>query len=337
METAFAHESELHRIITEDAGPPVLAVLHGGHSPDAAALSLHTAGAVADAATTCGFEAHLVDVHSDALLTLGDKLHACRAILTLADVPPDAGSLQGLLNYLDIKYVGAGVAGSSLTAHHLTARRVLRDVGVPLPAHGQVRAHLNAYDEALRITDEANAATIRSRPVTGAWDIRITPALPLDPRVFEDDITAWTGSAVSVDALSDLIARAAPFTPLMYESDIVGETLWVAVLDDAEAEPYTLPPRETGEPKAEQETLVRARDLALRAHRALHLRGVALHRFTRYRTTRLVWREVQTHPDLSPTGLLTEMVAAHHGWSYPDLIDDLLGSAITDALEAGGV
>ncbi|WP_344076368.1 hypothetical protein [Streptomyces crystallinus] len=274
-----------------------------------------------------GGEAHLVEAAGFALPSLVDKLDGeVRALVTTMEVPRDAGSLQGLLNYLEIPYAGSGVAGCAIAAHQVTARRLLQAAHVPVPAYGLVRPRSSPYSEAQRIMRQASAGVVRIQPQAPARG----PAGPGD--------SVWRGpsTAAGAEALSDLLTVAGPFGPLMYESDEPGQTLWVGVIDDAEGQPHTLPGLEA-EPRAaaDKETLGRARRLALRAQRALHLRGYALHRFTRSQDTGLFWREVQTHPDLSPTGRLFQITSAHHGWTHLEFIEALLNTCDTDLTEGG--
>ncbi|GGP78655.1 MULTISPECIES: hypothetical protein [Streptomyces] len=298
-------------------------VLHGGQYADSAAHSLMCARTVADAVTNLGGEAHLVESDGCAIPSLVDKLDSeLEAILTIADVPRDAGTLQGLLNYLDIPYAGSGVAGCSTAALPVTVRRLLQAADVPVPPYGLVRPHASPHREAHRIMQEASS-----------WSVCIQSLAPARRPAGPGD-TAWTGPAFAAepDALTDLLTLAAPHGPLMYESDIGGQTLWVAVIDDLEGQPHTLPVQEATPSlaPASKEILARARQLALRAQAALHLRGYSLHRFTRYQDTLLIWRGVQIHPDLSPTGRLFQIAEAHHGWTHPDFVNALLNTCVTD-------
>lgn len=210
---------------------------------------------------------------------------------------------------------------ATLAARPVTARTLLRAAQVPVPPHGPVAAHAGLRAEALRIWGEASGR------------VRVLPVLPAPvPLGAEGDtVLACAGAADTLDALTDLLTHAAPAALLMWESDIAGQSLWIGILDDGQGDPYALRPLPcSGMPPADRATLARARRLALRAHQVLLLRGLSLHRFTRSKATQLLWREVQTQPDLSPTGLLPQMATAHHQYAYAEFIYSLLDNSATD-------
>ena len=107
-----------HAALAQRAGK--VAVLMGGLSAERE-VSLDTGGAVLDALRRQGVDAHAVDPRDDAVRALLDGGYDA-AWIALHGRGGEDGSIQGLLEYLQLPYTGSGVAGSALCIDKLRAK-----------------------------------------------------------------------------------------------------------------------------------------------------------------------------------------------------------------------
>jgi D-alanine-D-alanine ligase len=125
-----------------------VAVLAGGRSSEHD-VSLHSAEAVRRGIAEAGHEVLPVTierggawVHEDEALSLtpGGGLLGADAVFGVLHGPfGEDGTVQGLLELLDVPYVGAGVLASSLCMDKIVFKEVLAAAGVPQVAYAAVR------------------------------------------------------------------------------------------------------------------------------------------------------------------------------------------------------
>ena len=291
-----------------------VAVLYGGISAERE-VSLSSGRQVIDALRQAGFDVIPVLVGAD-----------LRAVLTALDPAPDVvfnalhgrfgedGTIQGVLDWLNIPYTHSGVRASALAMDKQAAKTVFAGAGLPVAAGVVIPV------------DVLEAAD----PMPLPYVIK-----PLNE-----------GSSVGVEILRDgdnrraEIARAWRFGPeAMVEEYIPGREITVGVMGDralavteirAEAgtfydyeSKYSAGGSRHQIPAAiHPETYARALDVAVAAHRALGCRGASRADFRLDEGEdgpgRLVLLEVNTQPGLTPTSLLPEQ-AAYHGIGFPEL------------------
>jgi D-alanine-D-alanine ligase len=127
-----------------------VAVLAGGRSSEHE-VSLNSAGFVREAVGEAGHEVLPVTVersgawvHDGTALELspGGGLLAADAVFPVLHGPfGEDGTVQGLLELLDVPYVGAGVLASSLCMDKVVFKEVLAAAGVPQVPYAAVREH----------------------------------------------------------------------------------------------------------------------------------------------------------------------------------------------------
>ena len=127
-----------------------VAVLQGGRSSEHE-VSLNSAAFVREAVAEAGHEVLPVTierggawVHDGEALTLvpGGGLLDAGAVFPVLHGPfGEDGTVQGLLELLDVPYVGAGVLGSSLCMDKVVFKEVLAAAEVPQVAYAAVREH----------------------------------------------------------------------------------------------------------------------------------------------------------------------------------------------------
>lgn len=110
-----------------------VAVLFGGKSAERE-VSLKSGQAVLAALQGAGVDAFGIEVGDDLLQRLaGERID--RAFIVLHGRGGEDGSMQGLLECLDIPYTGSGVLASALAMDKLRTKQVWQSVGLPTPRH----------------------------------------------------------------------------------------------------------------------------------------------------------------------------------------------------------
>ncbi|RJG11849.1 D-alanine--D-alanine ligase [Pseudomonas cavernicola] len=110
-----------------------VAVLFGGKSAERA-VSLKSGNAVLDALQSAGVDAFGIDVGDDFLQRLvSEKID--RAFIVLHGRGGEDGSMQGLLECLEIPYTGSGVLASALAMDKLRTKQVWQSLGLSTPRH----------------------------------------------------------------------------------------------------------------------------------------------------------------------------------------------------------
>ena len=288
----------------------VVAVLYGGMSAERE-VSLSSGRQVISALRQAGYEVRAIDA--------GVDLAALIAALT---PPPDVvfnalhgkfgedGAIQGVLDWLGIRYTHSGVRASALAMDKAAAKAIFAAAGLPVAAGGLVDVfELEAADPM--------ALPYVVKPVNEGSSVGVEIIHAGDNRRAE-------------------IARAWRFgSHAMVEEYIPGRELTVSVMDDRalavteivsangfydyEAKYAEGGSRHVIPAAIDAKTYAEAMAMALAAHRALGCRGASRTDF-RYddEAGRLVLLEVNTQPGLTPTSLLPEQ-AAHVGIGFPEL------------------
>jgi D-alanine-D-alanine ligase len=289
--------------------PKRVAVLHGGMSAERE-VSLNSGRQVIEALRETGFEVTPIEVTAD----LG-------ALIAALTPPPEIvfnalhgrfgedGTVQGILDYMNIPYTHSGVRASALAIDKAAAKAVFAHAGLPVAPH--------------RIIDIAE----------------LTDHDPLPPPYVVKPVNEGSSVGVSIIRPGDnqkvKIVEEWHYGPAMVEQYIPGRELTVCVLEDralvvteiltneefydyhakyaAGASRHVLPAN------LPEEITNQALDIALAAHSALGCRG-ASRADLRYdeATRRLVLLEVNTQPGLTRTSLLPEQ-AAYIGMGFPEL------------------
>ncbi len=303
-----------------------VAVLYGGISAERE-VSLSSGKQVIDALRGAGFEVTPVLVGAD-----------LRAVLTALDPAPDVvfnalhgrfgedGTIQGVLDWLNIPYTHSGVRASALAMDKQAAKTVFAGAGLPVAVGAVVGM------EALEASD----------PLPLPYVIK-----PLNE-----------GSSVGVEIMRDGDNRRAEIArnwrfgaEAMVEEYIPGREITVGVMGDralavteirAQAGAFYDYESKYAEGGSRHQipapihpdTYARALDVAVAAHRALGCRGASRADFRLDEGEdgpgRLVLLEVNTQPGLTPTSLLPEQ-AAYQGIDFPTLCAWMVENAVCRA------
>jgi D-alanine-D-alanine ligase len=125
-----------------------VAVLAGGRSSEHE-VSLNSAASVGDGLRAAGHDVVWVELARDGTwlhdgvelaLRPGRGLLDCEAVFPALHGPfGEDGTVQGLLELLDVAYVGAGVAASAVAMDKDLFKKVMRDSGIPVARHHAIR------------------------------------------------------------------------------------------------------------------------------------------------------------------------------------------------------
>src|SRR3954465_5848795 len=107
-----------------------VAVLMGGWSSERP-VSLSSGNACADALEAEGFRVTRVDVGRD-IMTVLAELKPDRAFNALHGPFGEDGTIQGVLEYLEIPYTHSGVLASALAMNKVKAKKIAKTAGIPV-------------------------------------------------------------------------------------------------------------------------------------------------------------------------------------------------------------
>jgi len=332
-----------------------LMVLFGGRSAEHE-ISCVTARHVIDAVdrsryslTLLGIDRdgvwHLADPDNGDLTATGPVIGASEALSarvgTGAVVLPllhgplgEDGTIQGLLEVVDVPYIGSSVLGSALAMDKAMAKVVVGAAGIAQAKHlvvteGEVAVGAAAEEELVKRVDTALGFPCFVKPANMGSSVGVSRVEA------PDDLTEAIRFALSYDRV------------IVIEEAISGRELEVAVLGGADpivsvpgeiipgdrfysyADKYldgrsrTLVPAEL-DPAVSDEI----RDLALRSFRALRCEGLARCDFFLSDDGRgLLLNEVNTMPGFTPISMFPKMMEAS-GVPYPEIIERLITLAI---------
>lgn len=293
-------------------------VLLGGTSAERD-VSLSTGKGVVEALITAGYQVRAVDHDGDA-----------RSLIAALEPRPDAvfnalhgrggedGTIQALLDMLQVPYTHSGVLASALAMNKPAAKRLFAGAGLRCP-EGKVveRSALGSGDPIARpfVVKPPNEGSS-----VGVRIVREGDNEPFDQgvgaQVLVEEYIAGREVTVAVMGRGDQ-ARALGALEIRPRTGFYDYT---AKYTDGQAEhlvPAPLPPP----------VYAQALDMAVTAHRALGCRGVSRADF-RYDDTSvgpgvgpgtLYLLEVNTQPGMTPLSLLPEIAAAA-GIDFPSLV-----------------
>jgi len=265
-----------------------VAVLAGGPSSEAA-VSRASAAAVEVALQRAG--------HSPAVLPLSSELPAALRGQPYDVVFPvthgplgEDGCVQGLLEVLDLPYVGSGVMASAIAASKPHAKTIFRAAGVPVAPDAIVRRGEHFDGTATRLRRELGQALV-VKPASGGSAIGVTRVAGAAP---DAAVTQALQSALDGDPVA------------LVEPLVDGSEVTCGVLELDERGPFALPP-----------TLIVARAAEFYSFEAKYARGGSEHRCP------------AGFPDELTQRIQQAAVAAHRAVGARDLsrVDFIVGSA----------
>jgi len=251
------------------------------------------------------------------------------AVICLHGQYGEDGTIQGLLELLDIPYTGSGVLASALAMNKVMAKKMLRAEGVPTPAWITVRGRAEAdrYLAELEAGTAAVTAPAVVKPSEQGSTIGITIVQEAAGMAAALETALAFGDEVLVERFIDGMEITGPVIGNSHpESLPLVEIVPSSGFYDYEMK-YTAGATEEIVPaRLTDEQTRRAQELAVQSHLALGCRGCT-------RTDMLVaadgiWvLEVNTVPGMTPTSLVPRSAEAA-GIAFPQLVDRLIELAL---------
>jgi D-alanine-D-alanine ligase len=301
-----------------------VAVLKGGWSAERE-VSLVSGRECAAALRQSGYDVVEIDVTRDLAALMRALTPAPDAVFNaLHGRGGEDGTVQAVLDFLQIPYTHSGVLASSVAMDKPMAKAVFAKAGLPL-AEGMVVTR-----EALAAADPLPAPFVVKPPNEGS---------SVGVRIVRENDNSWREES----------ARW-PFAEALVETFIPGREITVAVMDDRAlgvceittdagfydytAKYATGGSRHLVPAPIHPDAYAAALDIGLRAHRALGCRGVS-RADLRYDDTqgepgRLILLEVNTQPGMTPTSLVPD-IARHAGIDFAALVSWMVENAACDS------
>lgn len=298
-----------------------VAVLMGGWSSERE-VSLTSGRACVRALTECGYRVSPVDVDRDLPAKLAElKPDVC--FNALHGPYGEDGTVQGLLEIMDIPYTHSGVLASALAMDKPMAKRVWSTYGLPM-AEGRVISRASLKREGMPFPKPYVI-----KPLNEGSSVGVRLVLEqdnFDP--VQDEGWSWgetvlieryiAGREVQVAVMGEQVLGAIEIRPKGRFYD------YQAKYTDGLAEHLMPAPI----PAADYEEVCR---IALTAHQTLGCRGVS-RADLRYDDTRpgekarIALLEINTQPGMTPLSLVPE-IAGHRGISFQELVDWMVKDA----------
>ena len=318
-----------------------VAVLAGGRSSEHE-VSLQSAGSVGDGLREAGHEVVWVELARDGTwrcdgveiaLSPGRGLLDCDAVFPALHGPfGEDGTVQGLLELLDVAYVGSGVLASALCMDKVLFKELMAHAGLPQVGYLAVeegvldgagdrieRLGLPCWVKPARLGSSVGIVRVGS---AGEVEGALKTAFAHDPRVIVE--ASATGLEVECSVLgptSDPVAST-PGEIVLLKGD--GWYDYEAKYAEGGME-LVVPPR------ISSVAVERVRSLAVRAFRLAGCSGLARADFF-VDGDEVLLNELNTMPGFTPTSVYAKLWDAS-GVPYPELVDRLVGIAVERFVE----
>jgi D-alanine-D-alanine ligase len=321
-----------------------VAVLAGGRSSEHE-VSLRSAAAVRDGLRRGHHDTVWVLLARDgswrtedgepAVLEPGGGLLGCDVAFPVLHGPfGEDGTVQGLLELLDVPYVGSGVLASAACIDKIVFKDLMRAAGLPQVAYAGVhdaRWRAGREDVLAELADLGLPVFVKpARLGSSVGIVKVTDAADLGPAL---DAAFTHDPRVVVEAMATglEIECSVLGTPEEPEVSTPGE---IELLGDADWYDYEAKYADGGmslvvPARISDEQAARVQQLAAEAFTRTNCHGLARADFFVDGDTVLV-NELNTMPGFTPTSAYGKLWAAS-GLSYPDLVEDLCRLALRRA------
>lgn len=299
-----------------------VAVLMGGFSSERP-VSLASGNPCADALEAAGYRVTRVDVDRNVASVLAE-LRPDVAFNALHGPFGEDGTIQGILEYLEIPYTHSGVLASALAMNKEQAKRVAKAAGIPVAEsrvmnrHSIGREHPMKPPYVVKPVNEGSSFGVvivkEDQPhppqVIGSSDWRYGDTVMVERFVHGRELTCAVMGDVALG-----VTEIIPVGHSFYDYDskyVVGGSKHEC--------PAKLSPN----------IYQKIQTLALKAHQAIGCRGVSRSDF-RYddrhsENGEIIWLEVNTQPGMTPTSLVPEL-AEHAGHGFGELLSWMVEDA----------
>ncbi|WAT00169.1 D-alanine--D-alanine ligase [Rouxiella chamberiensis] len=308
-------------INTQSGKADKVAVLFGGTSAERE-VSLQSGAAVLAGLRESGIDAHAVDTKTFPVTRLKDEGYD-KVFIALHGRGGEDGTLQGVLEHLDLPYTGSGVMASALTMDKFRTKLVWQSLGLPVSpfvalnkkqlaeaGQGALRARIDALGLPLIVKPSREGSSVGMSKVNAPEEL-----LPALEEAFRHDddllVEQWlSGSEYTVAIVGDKVMPSIRIQPAGIFYDYQAKY----ISDETQ---YFCP---SGLDAEQEQQLA---DLALQAYRALDCSGWGRVDVMQDGEGRFNLLEVNTSPGMTSHSLVP-MAAKQAGLSFPQLVARIL-------------
>ena len=321
--------------------PQRVAVLAGGRSSEHE-VSVNSGASVAGGLREAGHEVTEIEIGRDGIwrqagepvsVTLGSGLPGIDVVFPVLHGPfGEDGTVQGLLECLDVPYVGAGVLASALCMDKVRFKQLMAEAGIPQVDYRAVRAADFDDDPAAVAREVAELGyplfVKPARLGSSVGIARVADASELSDALREalrhDSLAIAEALATGREVECSVLGNDDPIASTPGEILLAaGEGAWYDY-----AAKYTPGGMELMVPaRLDPDTLERVRALAVQAFAASGCSGLARADFFVEPDGRVLVNELNTMPGFTATSVYGSLFAAS-GIPYPELLDRLVGLAL---------
>jgi D-alanine-D-alanine ligase len=318
-----------------------VAVLAGGRSSEHE-VSLASGASVAAGLRTAGHDVTAIEIGRDGVwrrdgqpvsVTLGAGLDGIDVVFPVLHGPfGEDGTVQGLLECLDMPYVGAGVLASALCMNKVVFKQLMAQAGIPQVDYRAIDEQQHRSDPAAvqRSVQELDYPVFvkPARLGSSVGIARVATAGDLDEALrtafSHDSLAIVEAYAAGREIECSVIGNADPIASEPGEIKLAaGEAGWY----DYEAK-YTPGAMQLDVPaRVGADVRRRVRELAVRSFTMAGCSGLARVDFFVVGDGEVLVNELNTMPGFTETSVFGSLFSAS-GIAYPELLDRLLALAL---------
>lgn len=302
-----------------------LALLSGGISTERQ-VSIDSGDQVYAALDKEKYNVVRYDPKTDLNRLVADASQIDVALIILHGPFGEDGTIQGLLDLLNIPYQGAGVLGSALSMNKLVSKQLYELAGLPVPAYLAVKCG-ESIDPAVCV--EGMGLPLVIKPATGGSSIGMSIVKK------KDELNRALEEAFKHDevVLVETYIKGVELTGAVIGNEHLEALPIVEIIPDKSHEFFDYTAKYTAgvteeicPARIDNDVTAMAQEFAMRAHKALFCKG--------YSRTDMILRgkelfvlETNTIPGMTATSLLPQ-AAAVAGISFSRLLDRLIQLSI---------
>ncbi len=301
-----------------------LALLCGGRSAERE-VSLAGADIVRNHLSPERYEVSVYDARDDIERLVRDAGKIDFVFILLHGPYGEDGTVQGLLELLDLPYQGSGVLGSALAMDKHLSKVVYKEAGIDTP-QWMVLRRSDVSEGVISSAVQWLGFPMMVKPCTQGSSVGMTKARDRQEltqaieRAFEFDSRIMLEEFISGREITGGVLGNEDLTALPIVEIVPSEGY---AFFDYEAKYKKGATKEICPAELPDELTLLAQDMALRAHRALNLSGYSRTDMLLSEKGRLYSIETNTIPGMTPTSLFPQAAAAH-GIDFSQLLDRLI-------------
>lgn len=305
----------------------ILALLSGGISSERE-VSLNSGAQVLEALDKDKYDIRRYDPKTDLPKLVADAGQIDAALIILHGPYGEDGTVQGLLDLLNIPYQGSGVLGSSVAMNKLVAKQLYEKAGLPVAPYVMLNDPGHVKPEAI---EQELGLPVVVKPIEAGSSVGMSIVRSIDAMPKAIEAAFEHGRSVMLEAYIEGVE----VTGGVLGNDELEALPLIEIIPDSEHEFFDYEAKYTAglteeicPARISAELTAKAQEYALKAHKALHCKG--------YSRTDMILRgedfyvlETNTIPGMTATSLFPQAAQAA-GYSFSRLLDRLIELSIED-------